>query len=133
MQLANTGRGAIDAGGSTSLNPATGDEFSGVAGFTYNFKNPTRNTRAASISTSTGACRTSSHNRCSSASLDMPISKLPTTLVSTLFWVASGRAFSGSVHRSDMLSRWTTCRAFWASRVTTNSMPPTARRAGIGG
>jgi hypothetical protein len=34
------GHGAIDAGGGyTYLNPATGHEFSGVGGFTYNFKN----------------------------------------------------------------------------------------------
>jgi hypothetical protein len=43
MRLANIGlgHGAIDAGGAyTYLNEATGNEFSGVAGFTYNFKNP---------------------------------------------------------------------------------------------
>ncbi len=35
------GHGAIDAGGGyTYLNPATGNEFSGVAGFTYNFREP---------------------------------------------------------------------------------------------
>jgi hypothetical protein len=35
------GHGAIDLGaGYTYFNPATGNEFSGVAGFTYNFKNP---------------------------------------------------------------------------------------------
>lgn len=35
------GHGAIDGGGGyTYLNPATGYEFSAVAGFTYNFKNP---------------------------------------------------------------------------------------------
>jgi hypothetical protein len=35
------GHGAVDAGGGyTYLNAATGNEFSGVAGFTYNFKNP---------------------------------------------------------------------------------------------
>lgn len=35
------GHGAIDFGaGYTYLNPTTGIEFSGVAGFTYNFKNP---------------------------------------------------------------------------------------------
>jgi hypothetical protein len=35
------GHGAIDAGGGyTYLNPATGVTLSGVAGFTYNFKNP---------------------------------------------------------------------------------------------
>jgi hypothetical protein len=42
-RLANVGigHGTIDAGGGyTYLNPATGNEFSGVAGFTYNFKNP---------------------------------------------------------------------------------------------
>ena len=41
-RLANIGigHGAIDAGGGyTYLNPATGHEFSGVAGFTYNLKN----------------------------------------------------------------------------------------------
>ena len=42
-RLANIGigHGAIDGGGGyTYLNPTTGYEFSGVAGFTYNFKNP---------------------------------------------------------------------------------------------
>jgi hypothetical protein len=42
-RLANLGigHGAIDSGGGyTYFNPATGYEFSGVAGFTYNFKNP---------------------------------------------------------------------------------------------
>jgi hypothetical protein len=42
-RLANLGigHGAIDSGGGyTYLNPVTGHEFSGVAGFTYNFKNP---------------------------------------------------------------------------------------------
>lgn len=35
------GHGALDLGGGyTYLNPATGVEFSGVGGFTYNFKNP---------------------------------------------------------------------------------------------
>jgi hypothetical protein len=43
MRLANLGigHGTIDAGGGyTYFNPATGHEFSGVAGFTYNFRNP---------------------------------------------------------------------------------------------
>jgi hypothetical protein len=42
-RLANIGigHGAIDFGGGyTYLNPTTGTEFSGVGGFTYNFKNP---------------------------------------------------------------------------------------------
>jgi len=44
MSLSNLGlgHGAIDAGGGyTYFNPATGHEFSAVAGFTYNFLNPT--------------------------------------------------------------------------------------------
>ena len=44
--LANLGlgHGAIDAGGGyTYLNPTKGHEFSAVAGFTYNFMNPTTN------------------------------------------------------------------------------------------
>src|SRR5450631_2554431 len=44
MSLANLGmgHGAIDAGGGyTYFNPATGHEFSAVAGFTYNFLNTT--------------------------------------------------------------------------------------------
>jgi hypothetical protein len=47
--LANLGlgHGAIDAGGGyTYLNPATGHEFSAVAGFTYNFMNPTTNVQS---------------------------------------------------------------------------------------
>ena len=40
MQLANTGRGAIDAGGSTSLNPATGDEFSRRGRLYLQFQEP---------------------------------------------------------------------------------------------
>jgi hypothetical protein len=47
-RLANLGIGhaAIDGGGGyTYFNPATGHEFSAVAGFTYNFKNPDTNYR----------------------------------------------------------------------------------------
>jgi hypothetical protein len=43
MRLANIGigHGTFDAGGGyTYFNPASGNEFSGVAGLTYNFKNP---------------------------------------------------------------------------------------------
>ena len=45
-RLANLGigHGAIDVGaGYTYLNPATGNEFSGTGGFTYNFLNPDTN------------------------------------------------------------------------------------------
>jgi hypothetical protein len=49
MRLANLGigHGAIDLGaGYTYFNPATGNEFSGVGGFTYNFINPDTNYRS---------------------------------------------------------------------------------------
>ena len=45
-RLANLGigHGAVDVGGGyTYFNPATGNEFSGVGGFTYNFLNPDTN------------------------------------------------------------------------------------------
>ena len=48
-RLANLGIGhaAIDSGGGyTYFNPATGHEFSAVAGFTYNFRNPDTNYRS---------------------------------------------------------------------------------------
>ena len=115
MRLANIGlgHGAIDAGGAyTYLDAATGNEFSGVAGFTYNFRNPDTQYRAASISTSTGARRTSSPSSFLSALPDMPISKSPTIPARIRSWAASGRVFSVSVRRSDITSRWETCRAF---------------------
>ena len=41
------GHGAVDAGGGyTYFNPATGHEFSAVAGFTYNFLNPVTNVQS---------------------------------------------------------------------------------------
>lgn len=70
-RLANIGigHGAIDGGfGYTYLNPATGHEFSGVGGFTYNLKTRTRNTKTALISILTGAHRSFSQSRFSSAS-----------------------------------------------------------------
>jgi hypothetical protein len=115
-RLANLGigHGTIDAGGAyTYLNPATGNEFSAIAGFTYNFKNPTRNTATASIFTSTGGPRISSPSSFSSALPDMPINRSPTTPVKTRFWAASGRAFSALVRRLDTISRWAACRDSW--------------------
>ena len=54
------GHGAIDGGGGyTYFNPATGREFSGVLGFTYNFINDATQYRMASTCTSTGVHRNS--------------------------------------------------------------------------
>lgn len=79
------GHGAIDVGGGyTYMNPATGTELSGVAGFTYNLKTPIRNIKAASISTSTGACRSSCRSRFLLVLSAVPISRSPMTSVSRL-------------------------------------------------
>ena len=48
----------IDLGGGyTYFSPATGNEFSAVAGFTYNFKNPDTQYQAGSTSTPIGVYR----------------------------------------------------------------------------
>ena len=109
------GHGAVDAGGGyTYLNAATGNEFSGVAGFTYNFRIQTRSTAAESISTSTGAHRTTSPSSFSSALLATPTSKSLTIPARTRSSAASDHAFSVSVRKSDITFRWATCRASWA-------------------
>jgi hypothetical protein len=113
-RLANLGIGhaAIDGGGGyTYFNPATGHEFSAVAGFTYNFKNHDTNYQKGSTFTSTGACRSSSRSRFSWVSWDMDINRSPTILVSTLSSAVSGRASSALVRRSATCSRSATCRA----------------------
>jgi hypothetical protein len=71
------GHGAIDGGGGyTYFNSATGREISGVAGFTYNLKNPLTHTKAVLISISIGGHRSTSQSSCSSALSGMCISNL---------------------------------------------------------
>jgi hypothetical protein len=135
-RLANLGigHGAVDVGGAyTYLNPATGNEFSATAGFTYNFKNPdTQYRNGVDFHFDWGAAHFVT-KQVSSAWPDMPISRSPMTPVKTRGWAASGRAFSVSVRNSVISSRWETCRASWACEDTAISMPPTARRAGARG
>lgn len=112
-RLANIGigHGAIDGGGGyTYLNPAAGQEFSGVAGFTYNFKNRTHSIKAASISISTGAHPSFSRSRPSWVSSDMFTSRSPTIPVSIRSWAASGRGSLVWVPSSTTCSRSATCR-----------------------
>ena len=114
MRLANfgIGHGAIDGGGGyTYLNPATGHEFSGVGGFTYNFKIPLRGFRAVSISISTGARRSFSRNSSLSVLSDTPISRSPTTRVQSRSRMDSFRGYSALVRRSGIFFRLETCRA----------------------
>jgi Protein involved in meta-pathway of phenol degradation len=106
------GHGAIDVGGAyTYFDPATGKRNLGRRRLTYNLGIPTRSTGAASISTSTGAHRTTSPSSFSSALPDTPTSKSPTIPARTRSSVASGHAFSVSVRKSDTASRSETCRA----------------------
>jgi hypothetical protein len=117
MRLPNIGlgHGAIDMGGAyTYLDQTTGVEFSGVAGFTYNFKNPDTQYRSGIDFHFDWAHRTSSPSSFSSALLATPTSKSPMIPVRTRSSVASGHAFSVSVHKSDTASRSETCRASWA-------------------
>ena len=80
-RLANIGLGhvAIDSGGGyTYFNPATGHEFSAVAGFTYNFKNPDLQYRnGIDFHIDWGASQFLS-KQLSSASSDTPISRSAT-------------------------------------------------------
>jgi Putative MetA-pathway of phenol degradation len=105
------GHGAIDAGGGyTYLNPATGLTLSGVAGFTYNFKNPDTQVQMESTSISTGAPRNFFRSEPSSDLLDTPISKSPMTPVAVPFSAASDRGFSGWVPSGATSFPSATCR-----------------------
>ena len=103
MRLSNIGLGhaAIDAGGAhTYLNPTTGNEFSGVAGFAYNCKNPDTQYRSGiDFHFDWGASRFLTKQFF--VGVDMPISKSLTILARTQSWVASDHAFSVSVRKSD--------------------------------
>jgi len=74
----------------------------------------TRSTAAEAISTSIGAHRTTSPGSFSSALLATPTSKSLTIPARTRSSAASDHAFSVSARKSDITSRWETCRASWA-------------------
>jgi hypothetical protein len=107
-RLSNIGidHGAIDAGGGyTYLNPATGDEFSGVGGFTYNFKNPDTQYRSGVDFHFDWGAYHFLRSRYSSGLSCTPTSRSPTTPDRTRSWAASDPAFSVSARRSDTFSR----------------------------
>ena len=105
------GHGAIDGGGGyTYFNPASGHEFSAVAGFTYNFKNHDTNYQnGIDFHVDWGASQFLSKQVLSDW-LDMRISRSPTILVSTRSWVHSGHASSVSARRSVICFRSAICR-----------------------
>ena len=132
-RLANLGigHGAIDAGaGYTYFNPATGNELSGIGGFTYNFLNPDTNYQSGIDFHFDWACRTSCRSSCSSVSSAMPISRSPTISGSRRCSAASARACSASVRRSATSSRSPTSRPSSVSAAMANSPLRTGRRAG---
>ena len=70
------GHGAIDLGGGyTYFNPTAGVEFSGVAGVTYNFKNPDTQYQSGVDFHFDWGTSNSCRSRCSWASLATPTSK----------------------------------------------------------
>ena len=112
-RLANLGIGhaAIDGGGGyTYFNPATGHEFSSVAGFTYIFKNQgTQYQNGIDFHVDWGASQFLS-KQFLSAWWDMCINRSPTTSDNTRSWADSSHVSSASVLRSDSCSRLATYR-----------------------
>ena len=113
------GHGAIDTGGGyTYFNPATGNEFSGVAGLTYNFKNPdTQYQSGIDFHFDWGASHFLSkqvlrrrRRICLSADYRRQWAR-------TRFWADSSRAFSESVRRSDTFSRSADMQGFLGLRA----------------
>jgi hypothetical protein len=106
------GHGAIDGGGGyTFFNPAAGRNSRRSRVLPTTSRIPTRSIKTASISTSTGASRSSSRNRFSSASSDTPINSSLTTSAKTPSLVDSGPALPESARKSATCSRSATCRA----------------------
>jgi hypothetical protein len=116
-RLANLGigHGAIDAGaGYTYLNPATGDELSGVAGFTYNFKNTDTQYRSGvDFHFDWGASHFLS-KQVFVGFAGYAYQQITDDSGQNRFWAASDQASSESVRSSDTSSPWETCRAFSA-------------------
>jgi hypothetical protein len=113
--LANLGlgHGAIDAGsGYTYFNPATGHEFSAVAGFTYNFMNPTTQYQMALIFTWIGGRRSSCRSSSSSASLVMP------TIRSALIAAPATKSVRLSHGSSRSAPNWGTFFRFLESKAS---------------
>ena len=94
-RLANLGigHGAIDGGaGYTYFNPKTGDEFSAVGGFTYNFKNTDTQYQNGVDFHLDGAFSKFCQNSSSSASSATRISRSRRTAALCQSWAASNRA-----------------------------------------
>jgi hypothetical protein len=114
-RLVNLGLGhwSIDAGGGyTYLNPQTGWEFSGVAGFTYNFINPyLQYQNGIDAHLDWGVSHFVSKQMFVGWSA-ITISNSPATAAPATPSAPSSRVSSASVRRLASSSRSATCRAF---------------------
>jgi hypothetical protein len=121
------GLGAIDGGGGyTYLNPATGHTFSGVAGFTYNFKNPdTQVQSGVDFHFDWSAAQFLSKR------VFVGLVGYPYQQVSSWWFQVPG--FSEWARRPDASSRSEACRDIRTSRLMRNLMRPIGSRAGIHG
>ena len=112
-RLANIGlgHGVIDGGGGyTYFNPATGHEFSGIGGFTYNFKNPdTQVQSGVDFHFDWGASQFLS-KQVFVGLVGYAYQQISDDTGHTPSSVASGLGFSASVRRSGIFSRLETCR-----------------------
>jgi hypothetical protein len=105
------GHGGIDGGaGYTYLNPATGIEFSGITGFTYNFKNTTTQYQNGIDFHFDWVHRTFCPNNSLSAWSDMPTSRSLTMLARHRSSTDSNRAFLALAPNSAICSRLETSR-----------------------
>lgn len=111
-RLANIGlgHGAIDGGGGyTYLNPATGHEFSGVAGFTYNFKNQdTQYQNGIDFHFDWGASQFLS-KQVFVGLVGYAYQQVTNDFVNRPSWVECGHGFSERARRSGIFSRLETC------------------------
>ena len=117
------GHGAIDGGGGyTYFNPATGHEFSGVLGFTYNFKNTaTQYQSGVDMHFDWGASQFLS-KQVMVGLVAMSTRTSAATAVQATVSDASSPRWLASVPRSDSCFRSATCRAISISRPT-ESLP----------
>lgn len=136
VRLANIGigHGAMDFGGGyTYFDPHSGNEFSGVVGFTYNFKNPdTQYQSGVDFHFDWGASHFFTPNvQLGLVGYVMQQISDDTGPGATLG--ASARALPASDRRSASCSRWATCKAISTSRATRSSQPRTVPKAGTPG
>ena len=128
------GHGAIDAGGGyTYFNPATGHEFSGVLGFTYNFvNNSTQYKNGVDLHFDWGASQFLT-KEVMVGLVGYVYKESAATAAQATVSAASNHRCLASVPRSGSFFRSATCRAISTSRLTESSARQIVPAAGIPG